>query len=94
MSEIQQKQEEFLIAMHRKISLRMLGFILPHEFITPNLITSISIILVLFSAFLLAFGIYTLNVIAIIIFLFSITLDTLDGDLARARNEGSKYGAW
>lgn len=94
MSETQQKHEEFLMAMHRKISSRMLGYILPYEFITPNLITSISNILALLSAFLLAFGIYTLNVIAIIIFLFSITLDTLDGDLARARNEGSKYGAW
>lgn len=63
--------------------------------ITPNTITIIWIIIELFAAFLLLFGDYKLNVIAIILFNFIAYLgDHFDGNLARMKKQFSLLGPY
>ena len=58
--------------------------------ITPNLIVYFGFILFLFFPILLF---YDLKIISIVLLIFVVFLDHLDGDLARFRNETSSYGA-
>ena len=60
------------------------------NFITPNLIVYFGFILFLFFPVLLF---YDLKITSIILLIFVVFLDHLDGDLARFRNVTSSYGA-
>ena len=60
------------------------------KFITPNLIVYFGFVLFLFFPIILF---YDLKIISIVLLIFVVFLDHLDGDLARYRNETSSYGA-
>ena len=60
--------------------------------ITPNQITTFSLLLAAFAAVFFSFGIYFFSVIGSILFIFSKFLDHVDGQLARTQNKTSKFG--
>tara|TARA_Y100000590_G_scaffold224235_1_gene253629 strand:- start:358 stop:972 length:615 start_codon:yes stop_codon:yes gene_type:complete len=60
--------------------------------ITPNQVTTFSLLLAAFAAVFFSFGIYFFSVIGSILFIFSKFLDNLDGKLARAKNVQSIFG--
>ena len=60
--------------------------------VTPNQITTFSLLLAAFAAVFFSFGIYFFSVIGSILFIFSKFLDHVDGQLSRELNKTSKFG--
>ncbi len=60
--------------------------------ITPNQVTTFSLLLAAFAAVFFSFGIYFFSVIGSILFIFSKFLDHVDGQLARELKKESKFG--
>ena len=61
--------------------------------ITPNQITSLSLIFGLVSAFFFSLGEYNTGVIGALFLILSYTLDNCDGEVARIKNLSSDFGA-
>lgn len=62
--------------------------------ITPNIVTTISTILGFVAAYFFYKADYLSLIIGAIFITISYTLDCVDGELARYKNTGSKFGAW
>lgn len=62
--------------------------------ITPNMCTIASLVLGLLAAVVASFGGYANGIFAILLLNISFILDCCDGQLARARNTSSAFGAW
>tara|TARA_Y100001960_G_scaffold71922_1_gene76370 strand:- start:767 stop:1393 length:627 start_codon:yes stop_codon:yes gene_type:complete len=60
--------------------------------VTPNQVTTFSLLLAAFAAVFFSFGIYFFSVIGSILFIFSKFLDHVDGQLARELKKESKFG--
>ena len=60
--------------------------------ITPNQVTTFSLLLAAFAAVFFSFGIYFFSVIGSILFIISKFLDHVDGQLARELKKESKFG--
>ena len=60
--------------------------------VTPNQVTTFSLLLAAFAAVFFSFGIYFFSVIGSILFIFSKFLDNVDGQLARELKTTSKFG--
>ncbi len=71
-----------------------LGFIAENKKITPNIVTTSSLVLCIITAILLSFGCQPYLMVAAVLVQFVFILDCLDGQLARYRNQSSNFGAW
>ena len=60
--------------------------------ITPNQVSTFSLLLAAFAAVFFSFGIYFFSVIGSILFIFSKFLDHVDGQLARELKKETKFG--
>ena len=60
--------------------------------ITPNQVSTFSLLLAALAAVFFSFGIYVFSVIGSILFIFSKFLDHVDGQLARELKKESKFG--
>ena len=60
--------------------------------VTPNQVTTLSLLFAAFAAVFFSFGIYFFAVIGSILFILSKFLDNVDGQLARELNSSSKFG--
>ena len=60
--------------------------------ITPNQITTFSLLLAAFAAVFFSFGIYFFSVIGSLLFIFAKFLDHVDGQLARELKKETKFG--
>ena len=60
--------------------------------ITPNQVSTFSLLLAALSSVFFSFGIYVFSVIGSILFIFSKFLDHVDGQLARELKKESKFG--
>ena len=60
--------------------------------ITPNQVTTFSLLLAAFAAVFFSFGIYFFSVIGSLLFIFSKFLDHVDGQLARELKKETKFG--
>jgi phosphatidylglycerophosphate synthase len=78
--------------LDRRLSWRI-SYLLAHTSVTPNQVTLASTALGLLSAWLFASPGYWPRLLAALIFLFSTTLDGVDGELARLRIAESRLGA-
>ena len=74
-----------------KIAAKVVKYLI-NTSITPNQVTTFSLLLAAFAAVFFSFGIYFFSVIGSILFIFSKFLDNVDGQLARAQNKSSKFG--
>ena len=71
-----------------------LGFIAENKKITPNIVTTSSLVLCIFTAYLVSFGRQPFLMISAVLIQFVFVLDCLDGQLARYREASSNFGAW
>ena len=60
--------------------------------VTPNQVTTFSLLLAAFAAVFFSFGIYFFSVIGSILFIFSKFLDHVDGQLSRELKKTTKFG--
>ena len=60
--------------------------------ITPNQVSTFSLLLAAFAAVFFSFGVYFFSVIGSILFIFSKFLDHVDGQLARELKKETKFG--
>ena len=75
----------------RKIASKLVKYLLKTS-ITPNQITTFSLLLAAFAAVFFSFGIYFFSVIGSILFIISKFLDNVDGQLARELKTTTKFG--
>ena len=75
----------------RKIAAKVVKYLI-NTSITPNQITTFSLLLAAFAAVFFSFGIYFFSVIGSILFIISKFLDNVDGQLARELKITSKFG--
>ncbi|MBI3591829.1 MAG: CDP-alcohol phosphatidyltransferase family protein [Candidatus Melainabacteria bacterium] len=71
-----------------------LYFIAERKWITPNCITSSSLLVCVVSCILISTGITHFLFLSAVLIQLVFILDCLDGQLARYRNESSNFGAW
>lgn len=76
----------------RRLSWRI-SYRLAHTAITPNQVTLANTALGLLSAWLFSFAGYWPRLVAALMFLVSVTLDGVDGELARLKMAESRWGA-
>jgi len=62
--------------------------------VSPNAVTAASLMIGLAGAALVAFGGYWMMVSGAALVFFSWVLDNCDGEIARVKHEGSRWGAW
>ena len=74
-----------------KIASKFVKYLLKTS-ITPNQITTFSLLLAAFAAVFFSFGIYFFSVIGSILFIISKFLDNVDGQLARELKTTTKFG--
>jgi len=80
---------------HRRISIYITNFLIPYEYITPNNLTLIAILLGIFGTFSIwVTPEYARIWIVLIFYNLAYLLDTVDGELARARKQFSDVGIW
>jgi len=79
--------------INRPISLRMSKFFL-HTQITPNMITVLSFLICLVSAYLFGFGEYSWTFLAGVLVQLSSIVDGCDGEIARLKFQSTHFGAW
>ena len=75
----------------RKIAVKFVDYLVKTT-ITPNQVTTFSLLLAAFAAIFFSFGIYFFSVIGSILFIISKFLDNVDGQLARELKTTSKFG--
>ena len=73
---------------------RQLTKVLVKTNITANQVTFISIFLALIASYFFSLGDYVSLIIGAIIFKIAYIFDLSDGELARHKNQASKFGAW
>ena len=61
---------------------------------TPNQVTTVSLILGIFSGFLFSKGAYLLSLAAALVYQLVVILDNCDGEIARLKNLRSEFGGW
>ena len=81
-----------LFPLVRHLSSLLTPFLLK-VLITPNQITSLSLIFGLLSAIFFSLGEYNTGVIGALFLILSYTLDNCDGEVARIKNLSSDFGA-
>jgi phosphatidylglycerophosphate synthase len=81
-----------LFPLIRQFSYRLTPVLLKTS-ITPNQVTTLSLLSGLFSAACFTFGDYLLNIIGSLLLTLSYTLDNCDGEVARVKNMSSEFGA-
>ena len=86
------KQLIQLFPLVRHLSSLLTPFLLK-VLITPNQITSLSLIFGLLSAIFFSLGEYNAGVIGALFLIVSYTLDNCDGEVARIKNMSSDFGA-
>lgn len=79
--------------LNRPISLRISRFLVKTE-IKPNVISFISFLICVFSAFFFSAGNYFSLIIGGLLAQFSSIVDGCDGEVARLKFQKSNYGAW
>lgn len=79
--------------LNRPISLRISKFLVKTE-IKPNVISFISFLICVFSAFFFSVGNYFFLIIGGFLAQFSSIVDGCDGEVARLKFQESDYGAW
>jgi phosphatidylglycerophosphate synthase len=62
--------------------------------ITPNQVTSLSLVFGIFSGFLFSRGNYPFSVLGALAFQIAVTLDNCDGEIARSKKLKSVFGGW
>ena len=72
----------------------LLGFIADNKKITPNIVTTSSLVLCIFTAYLISFGCQPFLMVSAVLVQFVFVLDCLDGQVARYREQSSNFGAW
>tara|TARA_B100000029_G_scaffold221615_1_gene219297 strand:+ start:9174 stop:9788 length:615 start_codon:yes stop_codon:yes gene_type:complete len=75
----------------QKIASKVVGYFSKTS-ITPNQVTTLSLLMASFAAVFFSFGIYFFSVIGSILFIFAKFLDNLDGKLAREKNMRTTFG--
>ena len=73
-----------------KIASKVIKYLIKTS-ITPNQVTTFSLLLAAFAAVFFSFGIYFFSVIGSILFIFSKFLDHVDGQLAIELKKESKF---
>ncbi|MCG8324214.1 MAG: CDP-alcohol phosphatidyltransferase family protein, partial [Thiotrichales bacterium] len=81
-----------LFPLVRHLSWRLTGYLVKTA-ITPNQITSLSLLLGLGCALCFAFGGYLVQVLGALLLIGSYTLDNCDGEVARIKGMSSELGA-
>lgn len=79
--------------INRRISSLITVALLPTS-ITPNQVTIASGVTGILAGVLIAFGGYWLPLIGALVFQLSVALDSVDGELARLKQQFSPYGDW
>ena len=87
------KEEDIFAYPLRYISTMITNFLIKTS-ITSLQITWIHLILGIISAVLFGFGNYILTIVAFIIYIISMILDFVDGEIARYKNTRSEVGVW
>ena len=72
----------------------LLFFIADIKSITPNIVTTSSLLLCFIAAFLISKGTMTCLIVGSVLVQLVFVLDCLDGQLARYRKQSSNFGAW
>jgi len=62
--------------------------------VTPNQVTLMSLFCAVLSGFFYSQGVYSTTIAGAVFLQFSFILDLVDGDLSRAKNMSSDFGAW
>lgn len=83
----------FEVFFHRRISVHITSLLI-HTNISPNIVTMFSTLLAVIAAIFFLKADYTSLIIGSIFLSFSFTFDCVDGELARYKKIGSKFGAW
>lgn len=89
------KEQDSLLStyVNRRVSYPFTRLFLPTP-ITPNMLSIMVFIIGVTGCWFMAQGSYSGAVIATLMVLFAGYLDGCDGEIARLRHEGSKFGAW
>ena len=89
------KSTDYPIAriFNRKVSIQITKFLIKTP-ITPNIISLLILALAIFTSFLLAKGNYPWILIGGVLIQLASILDGCDGEIARLKFAGSKWGAW
>jgi len=74
-----------------KLAQRVVRYLIKTS-ITPNQVTTVSLLLAAFAAVFFTFGIYFFSVIGSLLFIFAKFLDHVDGQLARELKKETKFG--
>ena len=74
-----------------KLAARLVRYLIKTS-ITPNQVTTVSLLLAAFAAVFFTFGIYFFSVIGSLLFIFAKFLDHVDGQLARELKKETKFG--
>lgn len=77
-----------------KVANIFLYFVADIKWISPNLVTSISILVCFIACFVISSGLHLNLILGAILLQLTFILDCLDGQIARYRKEGSNFGAW
>lgn len=92
-----QKPQDSIFSMliTRKIS-RVITFYLLRFFpgVTPNQVSVLSFVLCVIACLAVMQPAYSMNVVGAMLLQLSFAVDCSDGEVARIRNLGSKFGAW
>jgi len=86
-------ESDILVTTRRLLSKFLLKYLVSTR-LSPNQISLIGLSSFLASAFLFSFGNYAYNIIGGIFLLIGMSLDILDGMVARLKLKTSKYGEW
>jgi len=77
-----------------KVANIFLRFVADIGWITPNFVTTLSLLLCFIACYFISFGVQPNLMIGAVLIQFVFVFDCLDGQLARYRNAMSNFGAW
>jgi len=80
--------------VNRKVSLALTRRTMDLDWVTPNLFTAVALIIGLASAALVATGSYLWIAVGGLLYQLSSIVDGNDGEIARLKFQGSKFGGW
>jgi phosphatidylglycerophosphate synthase len=80
--------------INRKVSLALTRRTMNHDVFTPNLFTTVALVLGVASAFMVATGSYLWIALGGLFYQLASIIDGNDGEIARLKFQGSKFGGW
>jgi len=80
--------------INRKVSLALTRRTMDYDLFTPNLFTTVALILGIASAFMVATGSFLWIALGGLFYQLASIIDGNDGEIARLKFQGSKFGGW